>query len=92
MPTGRSGLAATAADGVIHAVGGLAGGGYSSKYETYDPASNSWDTRVRLLSPRIYLAATAVDSSVYVIGGYTNDSEQDLNDAYHRPLVVYVRD
>ena len=91
MPTGRYYLSAAAADGVIHTMGGYKGS-YSDEHEVYDPVSDSWETRISLLTPRIFMAAATIDSSVYIIGGTTTDNETDMNEVYHPPLYVYRKD
>jgi N-acetylneuraminic acid mutarotase len=86
LPTPRAGLAVVVVDGILYAIGGLAcqppagqpcvGGSplaAVATVEAYAPATNSWTTRASLPTPRVYLAAAAIDGAIYAIGGQAND-------------------
>lgn len=44
-------------------------GGIVDEVEEYDPLRDSWSTRGRMKSPRVYLSAISPESSIYVTGG-----------------------
>lgn len=76
MPTPRDGLGAAAAkDGLIYAVGGWTGnypfsGMVTDLVEIYNPATDTWQTGPRLLSPTYGPGAVAgSDCRIYVVGG-----------------------
>lgn len=72
MPTSRY-LAAvsTTLDGDVIAFGGNSGGGVIGTVERFHPATNSWTTLAPMLTPRSNAgAATAVDGTILVVGGF----------------------
>jgi hypothetical protein len=80
MPTARKLLAAaTGHDGVVYAIGGIHTF-YSEDHtlgavEAYDPATDTWESRAPMPTPRWGAAAvTAPDGLVYVIGGVADDA------------------
>jgi N-acetylneuraminic acid mutarotase len=83
MPTRRNGAAAVAVGGKIYVIGGsgLAPGAQNPSSpaalrvldtnEAYDPATNTWETRGAMPTPRHHVAIGAVGGKIYVIGGLT---------------------
>lgn len=81
MPTRRNAGAAVAVDGKIYVIGGnqLAEGAPNpgpannvlvvGTNEAYDPATNKWESRSAMPTPRNHPAIGAVNGKIYVIGG-----------------------
>ncbi len=82
MPTARGAAAAAVVNGKIYVVGGAAPLEGDSRpvhplrpnrslgtVEEYDPATNTWRTRVSMPVARNHVAIGAVNGKVYVIGG-----------------------
>lgn len=90
LPTPRGALAvAVTIGGQIHALGGATGFGGASalspRHEVFDPADRAWSRLADLPDPRDHLAAAALGSTVYVVGGRklsltTNSSRLDAFD------------
>src|SRR5690242_17466612 len=59
MPTKRNGLAAVTMGGTVYAVGGSQGSPVAT-LEAYDPATNSWTSKMSMPTPRGALAAAVV--------------------------------
>ncbi|MBC7334336.1 MAG: hypothetical protein H5T85_07800 [Actinobacteria bacterium] len=72
MSKARYGLAAAApGNGKFYAVGGYSGG-YLATNEEYDPATNTWVTKVPMPTARNWLAAAAPGNGrLYAVGGYS---------------------
>ena len=84
MPTARYDVAvATADDGRIYAIGGLAGGGLHplDVVEAYSPATNSWAAVAPIHAPLRALAdaVTGPDGRVYLCGGCELVTDADGN-------------
>lgn len=73
MPTARSGFAVAAFQSKIYVIGGTTGtsdaSGFTGKTEVYDPATDSWETKEPMPTPRADLCANVVDGKIYLIGG-----------------------
>lgn len=84
MPTPRGALAYTVLDGRIHAIGGTVADpdeldpeAHSPSrvdesvgtHEVYDPASDTWERRAPMPTPRNHHVAGAVDGRIYVTAG-----------------------
>jgi Kelch motif len=69
MPEGRLGHRLVALDGRLYVVGGI---GPTASLLVYDPASDAWSTGAALPSPRDHLAAVAVGTEIWAIGGRDN--------------------
>lgn len=83
MPTARMAAAAAEVDGKIYVVGGASvhpGAKLVSlgprvphrslnTNEVYDPATNKWQTRMPMPTPRNHAAVGVVEGKIYVIGG-----------------------
>lgn len=69
LPTIRGALTVVAANGLIHAIGGEAGGTRSGAHEVYDPATDSWTAAPDLPTPRDHLAAALVGNDIVVLAG-----------------------
>ena len=70
----RAGLAAAAIDGKLYAVGGAVHdvGGAAlpvNTLEVYDPVTDRWTFKRRMPTPRLGLAAAAIDGKLYAAGG-----------------------
>ena len=73
MPTARSGFAVAAFQSKIYVIGGTTGtrdaSGFTGKTEVYDPATDSWETKTSMPTPRADLCANVVNGKIYLIGG-----------------------
>jgi len=76
IPTPRDHLTATAARGLVYAIGGrpLNPDRNYDIVEAYDPASDRWTQRSAMPSRRGGLAAAVLDGAIHVIGGETRGS------------------
>jgi len=70
IPTARTGLAATAVNGKIYAIGGKNLGSIYSIVEEYNPSTNTWTTKANMPTARTELAAVVVNNKIYAIGGW----------------------
>jgi N-acetylneuraminic acid mutarotase len=100
MPTDRALFGTAVYQNKIYCIGGYNGedivinaGTYEWKTEyydvganeVYDPATNTWQTKTSLPTPRFSAATTIVNGKIYVIGGRTMTdlwSNFNLNEAY----------
>ena len=75
MSQRRSYIAQAEIGGQIYAAGGMVGetGRPLDLLARYDPATDTWETLHRLPEPLRAAAAAAVDGTLYVIGGTTED-------------------
>jgi len=75
MPTARSGFAIAVYQNKIYCIGGTTGdsnnfvSGFTSVNEVYDPATDKWDTKASMPTPRADLCANVVNGKIYCIGG-----------------------
>lgn len=75
MPTARSGFAIAVYQNKIYCIGGTVGNsenlvlGFTGVNEVYDPAKNTWETKLSMPTPRADLCASVVDGKIYLIGG-----------------------
>jgi len=69
MPTARGGLAVTALDGKLYAIGGYGESGNEGAVEAYDPATREWSAKAPLATPRDHLAAAAAGGRIYAVAG-----------------------
>jgi N-acetylneuraminic acid mutarotase len=99
LPTQRNHLAVVAIDGKVYVAGGRFGGGFNSErtdaLEIYDPATNTWSTGARLISPRGGVAGVEANGCLFVIGGegeYADPRGLSVeNDAYDPRTDTWVR-
>jgi N-acetylneuraminic acid mutarotase len=92
MPTARSGFAIAVYQSKIYAIGGTVGTGenvgFTGVTEVYDPATNTWETKSSMPTPRADLSANVANGEIYLIGGkeYWGDGplyhELDVNEVY----------
>ncbi len=77
LPTQRNHLAAAAIGGKVYVAGGRFGAGFDSEktdaVEVFDPATNAWTARARMLRPRGGVNGIAVLGCLHVFGGEGND-------------------
>lgn len=88
MPTKRDYFAVTAYRNKIYIIGGQSG--YipagdlrilTTVNEVYDPATDTWETKTPMPTPRFYLSANTVNDKIYLIGGLNNTD-------YNPPLSI----
>jgi N-acetylneuraminic acid mutarotase len=95
MPTPRYGFAIAVYQNKIYCIGGSSSIGYYSNgsitgvNEVYDPATDTWETKASIPTPRRGLGANVVNGKIYLIGGYVPDSSSStgfsilfLNEVY----------
>ncbi|UCF44766.1 MAG: hypothetical protein JSW44_03035 [Candidatus Bathyarchaeota archaeon] len=92
MPTARSGFAVAVYQSKIYVIGGAVGEGtnlgFTGVTEVYDPATNTWEAKEDMPTPRADLCASVVNDKIYLIGGkeYWGDGplyhELDVNEVY----------
>lgn len=77
MPTPRIDFAIAVYENKIYVIGGEInlprGNGeweICSTNEVYDPATDTWETKASMSTPRSALAASVVDGKIYLMGGY----------------------
>ena len=71
MPTVRSLLGVGTLNGVLYAIGGLAGDGSRlATVEAYDPATDTWTTKAPMPTARGLLAIGVANGVLYAVGGY----------------------
>ncbi len=75
MPTPRSGFVTVVYQNKIYCIGGTTGNsdnyvsGLTGVNEVYDPATDRWETKSPMTTPRADLCANVVNSSIYCMGG-----------------------
>ncbi len=89
MLTPRSGFAIAVYQNKIYCIGGMTGdsenyvSGVTGKTEVYDPATDRWETKAPMPTPRADLCASIVNGTIYCIGGKqywgVDESYQELN-------------
>ena len=89
MPTPRIQFAAAVSDGIVYAIGGVAGSSFLtspivSTVDAFDPATNAWSHTAPMSTVRNGPAAAAVDGVLYVVGGlgYSNPAMLSSMEAY----------
>jgi hypothetical protein len=85
MPTPRARFAIAAYQDRIYCIGGTTGYSSSTGYaltdvtETYDPETDTWETKASMPTARDTLQANVVKGKIYLIGGYPSET---LNEVY----------
>jgi hypothetical protein len=84
MPTPRIVFATAVYKNKIYCIGGRniagsANGYFSGVNEVYNPATDTWETRAPMPTPRGWVMASVVNSEIYLIGGEPNGT---LNEVY----------
>jgi N-acetylneuraminic acid mutarotase len=84
MPTARGALTANFVNGTLYTVGGVnTSFGFPSApaatNEAYDPASDSWEQKEPMPTPRQHLASASFDGKLYVIGGRIDSLTSNVN-------------
>ncbi len=76
MPTPRKNFAIAVYKNKIYCISGESdydpeslGGIYTDVNEVYDPATNTWETKASIPTPRYGMCANVVDGKIYVMGG-----------------------
>jgi N-acetylneuraminic acid mutarotase len=94
MPTPRNSFAIAVYENKIYVIGGetnLPRGngdtGISSINQAYDPATDTWETKASMPTPRSQLGASVVDGKIYLMGGVQID--QNYPDYYSTMNEVY---
>jgi Kelch motif. len=96
MPTPRAYFAIAVFQNKIHCIGGSSGLNqttyepiYTNVHEVYDPATDTWETKTPMPTPRLSLEANTVNGKIYLVGGQTpgfyivdNDTSLALNEEY----------
>jgi len=72
MPTARGGLAVTAYENHIYAIGGDTTNGVTGRVEKYDPTTNVWVQLLRKPIPVTDVNAAVIGGRIYVPGGRTS--------------------
>jgi N-acetylneuraminic acid mutarotase len=97
MPTPREHFSTAVFQNKIYCIGGQAGVNestyepiYTDVNEVYDPATDTWETKTPMPTPRLGLDANTVNGKIYLIGGqipgfYTTDNSTSLalNEEYN---------
>jgi hypothetical protein len=84
MPTPRTVFATAVSQNKIYCIGGRSkvgdkGGGYTGVNEVYDPATDTWETKTPMPTPRGWLTAGVVNGKIYLLGG---EPQPSLNQVY----------
>jgi N-acetylneuraminic acid mutarotase len=91
MPTPSSGFAIAVFQNKIYCIGGgvtqffnASKASWDVKLEVgfnlvYDPATNTWEKKTPMPTPRVMASASVVNGKIYVFGGYPN---RTLNEVY----------
>jgi hypothetical protein len=92
MPTPRSDFAIAVYNNKIYCMGGTVGIEKvdvvfsrfvtSAVNEVYDPATDSWETKVSLPNAGMFMQAVVVDNKIYVIDGRFNEVYDPENDSW----------
>lgn len=72
LPTARSGLAVTAYENQVYAIGGDSAQGVTGVLERYDPANDSWIELAKKPVPVADVNAAVIGGKIYVPGGRTS--------------------
>ena len=78
MPTARESVAACSVDGKIYAMGGMTPdsvfwSGLRDIVEVYDPGTDTWSTKRKMRTARLWFSTSVVDGKIYLIGGCTTE-------------------
>jgi hypothetical protein len=57
-------------------------GGHTGTNEEYDPASDTWTTKISMPTPRIVFATAVCQNKIYCIGGKTSNGFTGVNEVY----------
>jgi N-acetylneuraminic acid mutarotase len=79
MPEGRLGHRMVAVDGRLFVIGGV---GSTGNVLIYDPATDAWTAGAPMAVPRDHLAAVAVASEIWAIGGRSGGQIHSRVDVY----------
>jgi N-acetylneuraminic acid mutarotase len=88
MPTLRWALQANVVNGKIYLIGGYVpddsafGGSISAVNEAYDPASDTWTTKMPAPIATSDYPSAVVDNKIYITGGLSSAPESNLNQIY----------
>jgi N-acetylneuraminic acid mutarotase len=97
MPTPRAYMSAGAVDGKIYVIGGTSIAGPSlvpyNTVEMYDPATDTWQKKSDMPTPRAVHTASVVGGKIYVFGGAQDGSAQGLStvEAYDPATDTWTR-
>ncbi len=88
MPIPRYGFAIVVYQNKIYCIGGVTG--YSTSTgrlitganQVYDPATDTWETKAPMPTPRWLLQANVVNGKIYLIGGQNGGSSIKVNEVY----------
>ena len=73
MPTPRFGMGGGVISDKLYVVGGkltaLNDASIMAAAEAYNPATDTWEAKASMPTPRVFLAATAVDGVLFAVGG-----------------------
>lgn len=75
MPTARQGLAVTAYEDLIFAIGGETAGGVTGVVESYDISTNTWITLSKKPTPVSDTGAAVIGGRIFVPGGRLDSGE-----------------
>jgi N-acetylneuraminic acid mutarotase len=83
MPTARYRFGIAVVENKIYAIGGVGVNptqhGVLATNEVYDPASDTWDIKEPMPSPRCDFAVAVYDNKIYTFGGRINPTEYGYN-------------
>ena len=86
IPTARDSFAIAVYENKIYCIGGVTGISrnhgqiLTTANEVYDPATDTWENRTELPTPRIQPSASVLDGKIYVLGGYPNNTLIEVYD------------
>jgi N-acetylneuraminic acid mutarotase len=69
MPTARNGTHAVVESGIIYVMGGYNGATFIDTVESYNPATNTWNTEAPMLGTKDVPAAGLLGTTIVVAGG-----------------------
>jgi len=80
MQVARSGLGVATVNGKIFAIGGfVVNGVVTGANEEYDPATDTWESKASMPTPRVHFATAVHKNKIYCIGG-TDDGVNEVYD------------
>jgi N-acetylneuraminic acid mutarotase len=91
MPAQASATSVCVVDGILYVIGGNYP--YPKPLRTvwaYDPQTDSWTRKADMPTARNFLAATAVDGTIYVIGGFPGGAPLKTVEAYDPKTDTWV--